>query len=65
MATIRALRRFSFVLNVFIKFHLDELINELGQKITRKYSYFYRQNDGLEAKQINPEEKELGLRLKN
>ena len=36
-----------------------------GQKITRKYSYFYRQNDGLEAKQINPEEKELGLRLKN
>ena len=43
---------------------MNSLMN-WGQKITRKYSYFYRQNDGLEAKQIDPEEKELGLRLKN
>ena len=43
---------------------MNSLMN-WGQKITRKYSYFYHQNDGLEAKQINTEEKELGLRLKN
>ena len=40
MATIRALRRFSFVLNVFIKFHLDELINELGSKNHAKIFLF-------------------------
>ena len=40
MATIRALRRFSFVLNVFIKFHLDELINELGSKNHTKIFLF-------------------------
>ena len=29
MATLRALGRFSSILNIFIKFHLDELIDEL------------------------------------
>ena len=28
-----------------------------GQIITPGYCYLYRQNDGLEEKQINPEEK--------
>ncbi len=40
MATIRALRRLSSILNVFIKFHLDELIDELGSSNRSKLFLF-------------------------
>ena len=40
MATLRALRRFSSILNVFIKFHLDELIDELGSSNRSKIFLF-------------------------
>ena len=63
MATLRALKRFSSILNVFIKFHLDELIDELGANKRSKIILFLFPRRWFRGKADQPRGERIRLAL--
>ena len=63
MATLRALKRFSSILNVFIKFHLDELIDELGANKRGKIILFLFPRRWFRGKADQPRGERIRLAL--